>query len=84
MTFASVDEAERVLEHYRHNPIHILDREVRLDRAQSRESGHPPSPRLHFAGWEGDSSSLRAHFRALGSKIVDFYCSKPIILQSAS
>lgn len=44
-----------------------------MDRASSTTSAHPPSPRLFFAKWEGNASSLRAHFRALGSKIVDLF-----------
>jgi len=75
--FANTAEAEKVLKHYQHHAIHVLDREVRLDRASPPETTHPPSPRLYFTEWEGSASSLRTHFRALHSKIVDIYFCKP-------
>lgn len=71
--FENTDEAEKVLEYYLHHPICVLDQEVRMDRASPTASAHPPSTRLYYSGWEGNLASLRAHFRALGSKIVDIF-----------
>lgn len=76
----STAEAEKVLKHYHHHAIHILGQEIRIDRSTPPEAAFPPSPRLYFTGWEGDAPSLRAHFRALRSKIVDFYICKSISL----
>lgn len=42
-----------------------------MDRASPPGNAYPPSSRLYFTKWEGDASSLRSHFRALRSKIVD-------------
>ncbi|KAF9645184.1 RNA-binding domain-containing protein [Thelephora ganbajun] len=69
--FTNTAEAESVLKHYRHHPIHVLNQEVRLDRSSPAEMAYPPSPRVYFTNWEGNASSLRSHFRALRSKIVD-------------
>jgi hypothetical protein len=69
--FETAGEAEKVLKHYGHHSIHILNQKVRLDRASPPAKAYPPSLQLHFTGWEGDESSLRSHFRALGSKIVN-------------
>jgi len=74
--FVNTAEAEKVLEHYRHNVIRVSGWEVRLDRSSPAETAYSPSPRLYFTKWEGDASSLRSHFRALRSKIVDIYFGK--------
>jgi len=44
-----------------------------MDRSSPPKTAYPPSPRLYFTKWEGDASSLRSHFRALRSKVVDVY-----------
>jgi len=69
-------EAENALEHYQHHAIHVLGWEVRLDRSSPPATAYPPSSRLNFAKWEANASSLRSHFRALCSKIVDIYFRK--------
>jgi len=67
--FENTEEAEKVLEHHQRDPIHVFNWKTVLDR--SSPPGFPPSPRLYFTGWEGGESSLRSHFRALSSQIVD-------------
>jgi len=47
-----------------------------MDRSSPAETAYPPSQNLYFTGWEGDVSSLKTHFRALRSKIVDVHICK--------
>jgi len=49
-----------------------------MDRASPPETAYSPSRRLYFSKWEGDTSSLLSHFRALRSKIVDVQTCKSI------
>ena len=55
-----------------------------MDRSAPRNMGgfYSPSPWLYFTNWEGDESSLRSHFGALRSKILDIYCCKSISIPS--
>ena len=76
--FASIAEAEKVLEHYVQNSFRILDREVRMDRASRLGGPYRRSRRLDFARWEEDRASLHSHFGALSSKIARSFFGKSI------
>jgi len=74
--FESIEEAERVYEHTRTNPLVIQEREARVDRASPPTGVNPTSTRLYFKGFVGDAGELREALGEFGEQAIDLHLLK--------
>jgi hypothetical protein len=69
--FASKDGAFAAKTSAAQNPVHIGDRELRLEYSQGRKPATDPFNKLHFSGCSGDESEVRTIFQQFSESILE-------------